>query len=76
MVDRKHTFEIKKETLSKIFIELEKSITNNNITTSKSVDDIKNDDKIILKKITFDKKNPYISNIKRIKRINENNKKK
>jgi hypothetical protein len=76
MVDRKHTFEIKKETLSKIFIELEKSITNNNITTSKSVNDIKNDDKIILKKITFDKKNPYISNIKRIKRINENNKKK
>ena len=61
---------------SKIFIELEKSITNNNITTSKSVNDIKNDDKIILKKITFDKKNPYISNIKRIKRINENNKKK
>ena len=76
MVDRKHTFEIKKETLSKIFIKLEKSITNNNITTSKSVNDIKNDDKIILKKITFDKKNPYISNIKRIKRINENNKKK
>ena len=76
MVDRKHTFEIKKETLSKIFIEIEKSITNNNITTSKSVNDIKNDDKIILKKITFDKKNPYISNIKRIKRINENNKKK
>ena len=76
MVDRKHTFEIKKETLSKIFIELEKSVTNNNITTSKSVKEIKNDDKIILKKITFDKKNPYISNIKRIKRINENNKKK
>jgi hypothetical protein len=76
MVDRKHTFEMKRETLSKIFIELEKSITNNNITTSKSVNDIKNDDKIILKKITFDKKNPYISNIKRIKRINENNKKK
>ena len=76
MVDRKHTFEIKKETLSKIFIELEKSITNNNITTSKSVNDIKNDDKIMLKKVTFDKKNPYISNIKRIKRINENNKKK
>ena len=50
MVDRKHTFEIKKETLSKIFIKLEKSITNNNITTSKSVNDIKNDDKIILKK--------------------------
>ena len=76
MVDRKHTFEMKRETLSKIFIELEKSITNNNITTSKSDDDIKNDDKIILKKVTFDKKNPYISNIKRIKRINENNKKK
>ena len=76
MVDRKHTFEMKRETLSKIFIKLEKSITNNNITTSKSVNDIKNDDKIILKKITFDKKNPYISNIKRIKRINENNKKK
>lgn len=53
MVDRKHTFEIKKETLSKIFIELEKSITNNNITTSKSVNDIKNDDKIILKKNNF-----------------------
>ena len=71
MVDRKHTFEIKKETLSKIFIQLEKSITNKNITTSKSVNDIKNDDKIMLKKVTFDKKNPYISNIKRIKRINE-----
>ena len=71
MVDRKLTFEIKKETLSKIFIQLEKSITNKNITTSKSVNDIKNDDKIILKKVTFDKKNPYISNIKKIKRINE-----
>ena len=76
MVDRKHTFEMKRETLSKIFIELEKSITNNNITTSKSVNDIKNDDKIILKKITLNKKDPYISNIKRIKRINENKKKK
>ena len=71
MVDRKLTFEIKKETLSKIFIQLEKSITNKNIATSKSVNDIKNDNKIMLKKVTFDKKNPYISNIKRIKRINE-----
>ena len=71
MVDRKLTFEIKKETLSKIFIQLEKSITNKNITTSKSVNDIKNDDKIMLKKVTFDKKNPYILNVKKIKRINE-----
>jgi hypothetical protein len=75
MVERKLTYEIKRETLSKIFFELEKSITNNNITTSKSDDDIKNDDKIILKKVTFDKKNPYISNIKKIKRINETNQK-
>ena len=71
MVDRKLTFEIKKETLSKIFIQLEKSITNKNITTSKSLNDIKNDDKIMLKKVTFDKKNPYILNVKKIKRINE-----
>jgi hypothetical protein len=71
MVERKLTYEIKRETLSKIFFELEKSITNNNITTSKSDDDIKNDDKIILKKVTFDKKNPYILNVKKIKRINE-----
>ena len=71
MVDRKLTFEIKKETLSKIFIQLEKSITNKNITTSKSVNDIKNDNKIMLKKVTFDKKNPYILNVKKIKRINE-----
>ena len=75
MVERKLTYEIKRETLSKIFFELEKSITNNNITTSKSDNDIKNDDKIILKKVTFDKKNPYISNIKKIKRINETNQK-
>lgn len=75
MVERKLTYEIKRETLSKIFFELEKSITNNNITTSKSVNDIKNDDKIMLKKVTFDKKNPYISNIKKIKRINETNQK-
>ena len=71
MVDRKLTFEIKKETLSKIFIQLEKSITNKNITTSKSLNDIKNDDKIMLKKVTLDKKNPYILNVKKIKRINE-----
>ena len=75
MVDRKLTYEIKRETLSKIFFELEKSITNNNITTSKSDNDIQKDDKIILKKVTFDKKNPYISNIKKIKRINETNQK-
>ena len=73
MVERKLTYEIKRETLSKIFFELEKSITNNNITTSKSDNNIQNDDKIILKKVTFDKKNPYIKQIKRINETNQKN---
>ena len=69
MVERKLTYEIEKETLSKIFLQIEESLTNKKLSSSRNVNNL-TDDKIVLKKVNFNQKNPFLSNVKKLIRQN------
>ena len=75
MEDRKITVEIDRDILTKIFTQIEESITNKNSSTNININNKENGDKIKLKKVIFNNKNPFLSKIKKIKKESFNNKK-
>ncbi len=59
-------FEIDKETLYKVFIQIEEFMTNQTDSSNFTINDNNKGEKIKLKKITFNNKNPYLEKIKKI----------
>ncbi len=60
-------YEIDKETLTKIFIQIE-SFINQTSSSNITINDDGNGEKIKLKKITFNNKNPYLSKVKKLRK--------
>jgi hypothetical protein len=67
-------FEIDKETLYKVFIQIEEFMTNQTDSSNFTINDNNKGEKIKLKKITFNNKNPYLEKVKKIKNIISNKK--
>ena len=68
-------YEIDKETLTKIFIQIEESIINQTSSSDITINDDGNGEKIKLKKITFNNKNPYLSKVKKLRKSSISSKK-
>ncbi len=67
-------YEIDKETLTKIFIQIE-SFINQTSSSNITINDDGNGEKIKLKKITFNNKNPYLSKVKKLRKSSVSSKK-
>ena len=67
-------FEIDNETLYKVFIQIEEFMTNQTDSSNFTINDNNKGEKIKLKKITFNNKNPYLEKVKKIKNIISNKK--
>ena len=68
-------YEIDKETLTKIFIQIEESIINQTSSSDITINDDGNGEKINLKKISFNNKNPYLSKVKKLRKSSISSKK-
>ena len=68
-------YEIDKETLTKIFIQIEESIINQTSSSDITINDDGNKKKIKLKKISFNNKNPYLSKVKKLRKSSISSKK-
>ena len=66
-------FEIDNETLYKVFIQIEEFMTNQT-DSSFTINNNNKGEKIKLKKIAFNNKNPYLEKVKKIKNIFSNKK--
>ena len=75
MEDRKVTVEIDRDILTQIFTQIEESISNKNYSPNININNKEKGDKIKLKKVTFNSKNPFLSKIKKIRKESFNNKK-
>ena len=68
-------YEIDKATLTKIFIQIEESIINQTSSSDITINDDGNGEKIQLKKISFNNKNPYLSKVKKLRKSSISSKK-
>ena len=68
-------YEIDKETLTKIFIQIEESFINQTSSSNITINDDGNGEKIKLKKIAFNNKNPYLSKVKKLRKSSVSSKK-
>lgn len=75
MEDRKVTVEIDRDILTQIFTQIEDSISNKNSSQNININNKENGEKIKLKKVTFNNKNPFLSKIKKIRKESFHNKK-
>ena len=75
MEDRKVTVEIDRDILTQIFSQIEDSISNKNSSQNININNKENGEKIKLKKVTFNNKNPFLSKIKKIRKESFHNKK-
>jgi hypothetical protein len=68
MSERKFSYEISGETLTKIFLNIEESLSNKTVFPSINIKDTLTKDRIKLTRVNLNMKNPFLSKIKKIRK--------
>ena len=68
MSERKFSYEISGETLTKIFLNIEESLSNKTVFPSINIKDTLTKDRIKLTRVNLNVKNPFLSKIKKIRK--------
>lgn len=68
MSERKFSYEISGETLTKIFFHIEESLSNKKVFPSINIKDTLTKDRIKLTRVNLNVKNPFLSKIKKIRK--------